>query len=184
MRFSFCPVCGNRLSNQKHDGETVPMCQNPSCGFIFWQNSKPCVTVLIADAQGRLLMGVRAKEPDKGKLDLPGGFLQEGEHPHDGAQREIKEELGVSIEILDHLAFVMDRYGKDGDHTLNIGVIARITDGTPSPADDVVGLEWVHPDSVPANRLAFTNNETFLKYFLQYNKSLQEKTRRAKKRTA
>ncbi|QIN80494.1 NUDIX domain-containing protein [Rubrobacter marinus] len=34
------------------------------------------------------------REPEKGRLDLPGGFLEVGEHPADGLVREIQEELG------------------------------------------------------------------------------------------
>lgn len=111
-------------------------------------------------------MTTRAHEPHKGKLDLPGGFLQEGEHPDDGAKREIKEELGVEIEIVDYLGFAMDQYGQDGDYTLNIGIIARIVSGTPRAADDVADIEWINPRDVGSSQLAFTNNETFLRQFM------------------
>ena len=108
-------------------------------------------------------MGIRGVEPDKGTIDLPGGFLQEGEHPFDGLHREIKEELGVSIRIHDLLGFVVDQYGEDGSYTLNIGLHAEITEGIPTPADDVSDLVWVNPKNFDASKLAFSNNETFLK---------------------
>lgn len=155
------------LTYQQRDGQVVPVCQNDTCGFVFWQNSKPCVSVLIPDHQGHILMTVRAYQPDQGKLDLPGGFLQEGEHPDDGTRREIHEELGVEIEIINFLGFVVDRYGTNGDYTLNIGIIGKIRRGTPRAADDAEAIEWINPATVNSQRLAFTNNARFLHLWIQ-----------------
>ncbi|MEX0650385.1 MAG: NUDIX hydrolase [Candidatus Andersenbacteria bacterium] len=166
MIYTYCPVCGSTLAYKQRGGENLPVCQNSACSFIFWQNSKPCASVVIPKDNGQILMTTRAHEPHKGKLDLPGGFLQEGEHPDDGAKREIKEELGVEIEIVDYLGFAMDQYGQDGDYTLNIGIIARIVSGTPRAADDVADIEWINPRDVGSSQLAFTNNETFLRQFM------------------
>src|SRR5690348_12396528 len=116
MIFKYCPVCSSQLIYTSKEGEQIPVCQNPDCGFIFWQNSKPCASVIIADNQDNLLMTVRKHEPEKGKLDLPGGFLREGEHPDDGAKREIQEELGVEIKIRGYIGFVVDQYGQDGEY--------------------------------------------------------------------
>jgi ADP-ribose pyrophosphatase YjhB (NUDIX family) len=43
------------------------------------------------------LFVVRGKEPGKGKLDLPGGFVDPGEGAVDGLRREFTEELGIDI---------------------------------------------------------------------------------------
>lgn len=107
-------------------------------------------------------MTVRAVEPDKGKLDFPGGFLREGEHPDQGAKREAQEELGVRISVDGYLGFAVDRYGTDGPFTLNIGVLGHITGGTLTPADDAAAIEWIDPAVVDRRRLAFSNNAKFL----------------------
>lgn len=166
MIYRFCPICGRSLVYQKKDGEEVPVCQNKNCGFIFWQNSKPCVSVIIPNDEKRILITVRARDPERGKLDLPGGFLQAGEHPDDGVKREIQEELGVELAVVDYLGFAIDRYGPDGNYTLNIGAIGKITSGTPQAADDAEAIEWIDPQTIDHGRLAFTNNAHFLKLWL------------------
>ena len=67
-------------------------------------------------------------DPSAGKWDLPGGFLDEEEHPLDCLRRELREEAGVEIEPLEFLGVWLDRYGGDGSAaaTLNFYWTARI----------------------------------------------------------
>lgn len=50
------------------------------------------------DGPGRVLLGLRKKVDGFGLWVLPGGGLNEGEHPDDGVKRECKEEVGVDVE--------------------------------------------------------------------------------------
>ena len=45
----------------------------------------------------------RAKEPAKGTLDLPGGFVDMYETVEDGMRREIKEETGLDVTEIQYL---------------------------------------------------------------------------------
>jgi ADP-ribose pyrophosphatase YjhB (NUDIX family) len=47
--------------------------------------------------QNQILFTVRNVDPDKGKLDLPGGFIDPKENAEEAACREIQEELGLHI---------------------------------------------------------------------------------------
>lgn len=118
--------------------------------------------MVLENEGGEILLCVRAVEPDKGKLDLPGGFLNFGEHPFEGAHRECREELGVEIEIERVLGFCVDSYGTSEVSTLIIAMLGRITYGTPAPADDVAGIRWIKPRDIDRSELAFTNNETII----------------------
>jgi mutator protein MutT len=163
MIYRYCPVCGGVLKYEQREGNDIPVCQNPSCGFVFWQNPKPTVSAIIVNEQQEVLLAVRGIEPYRGKLDLPGGFLQEGEHPDEGIKREIREELGVDVELADNLGIIMDRYGQGGDSTLNITFVAKISGGTPHAADDVARITWVNSKEVKREQFAFANNWEFLK---------------------
>lgn len=100
--------------------------------------------------------------------DLPGGFLEEEEHPLDAVVRELREETGLEIEPLELVAIEMDRYGdgEDAEATLNLYWTARVVSGEMAPADDVTELRWFAPDELPPDReLAFRNIARVLRNF-------------------
>ena len=104
--------------------------------------------------RGRVLLARRAGEPFRGYWDLPGGFLDEGEHPLDALTRELGEETGLEVEPEDFIGVWMDRYGdaEDAHATLNLYWTARVVAGDAKPADDVSELAWFLPDELPPAR--------------------------------
>jgi 8-oxo-dGTP diphosphatase len=94
---------------------------------------------------GLVLVTVRAGEPHKGRIDVPGGFLGYGEDPIDGLKREVKEELDVTIEatVDDCVSMAVHRYGDEGEFVLALGFAARLIAGDPHPRDDVADARWV-----------------------------------------
>jgi ADP-ribose pyrophosphatase YjhB (NUDIX family) len=152
-RWRFCPVCGAKL--RVEDGRRGECAK---CGFRAWASSKPTACAVVVDDQGGVLLARRAGEPFRGYWDLPGGFLDEGEHPLDGLRRELREETGLEVEPEDFIGIWMDRYGdaKDAHATLNLYWTARVVAGHPEAADDVSELAWFAPDELPpAGELAF-----------------------------
>lgn len=99
----------------------------------------------------------RAFDPAAGKLDLPGGFVEEGEHPLDSLHRELREEAGIGLRDTEFIGIFMDWYDVKARRvqTLNLYWSARIADGEPTPADDVTELVFVSPDEIPWDELAF-----------------------------
>jgi 8-oxo-dGTP diphosphatase len=106
-----------------------------------------------------VLLSKRAIAPMEGKWDLPGGFVEEGEHPVDCLRRELREEAGVGLGGEWLLGIWMDRYEykRRVVATLNVYYGARIAEGTPEPSDDVAEFRWFRPDEVPLDELAFAH---------------------------
>jgi mutator protein MutT len=131
------------------------------CGFVTYANSKPTASALVVDDEGRLMLSRRARDPFAGKWDLPGGFLEEGEHPVDCLHRELREEAAIALRDLEFVGIFMDRYGEGPRDvaTLNLYWSARIADGTPQPADDVAELRFFAVDELPRDELAFGHLE-------------------------
>jgi len=107
----------------------------------------------------RVLVTVRGIEPEKGRMDLPGGFVEVGEPPRDALAREAREELGVEVEVEERsMLLAVHTYGADGEYVLAIGFRARIISGEPSPADDVAEIRWVSEDEIDALDFAWEHD--------------------------
>ena len=113
---------------------------------------------------GKALVTVRAVEPEKGRIDLPGGFLEVGEHPVEGLVREAKEELGVEIEVTGApILLATHTYGEGGQYVLAIGFKASIVGGEPSPTDDVAKVRWLSADELDAADFAWEHDREMVR---------------------
>ena len=135
--FNFCPKCGHKLDNSGKE----PTCN--SCGFIFYQNSKPCAGIFLLKGQ-QVLLCKRGRAPYIHEYDVVGGFLDHGELPETGIHREVQEELGVKVKIIELLGFYINNYGSKDVKTLDIFYVGKIVSGNPKSHDDIEALEW-HP---------------------------------------
>jgi 8-oxo-dGTP diphosphatase len=123
-------------------------------------------TVIVRD--GKALVTVRAREPEKGRLDLPGGFLRVGEHPVDGLAREVREELGIEAEIVDTpILLATHRYGPEGGYVLAIGFRASIGSEEPSATDDVAGVRWVSAEELDSLDFAWEHDRDMVRTVLK-----------------
>lgn len=171
--FKFCPECGGALE-KKHVHRNEPeekrlVCRE--CGFVFWQNPKPTASAIIEDESGRVLLVRRVEDISvaAGMWDIPGGFVEVGEHPEEAVRREVREETGLTIEPQELLTIVMDTYG-EGDRvqsTMNIGYLCRIVSGTPEASSDVAETRWFTVGALP-DEMAFYNNKVFLNAWLEW----------------
>lgn len=60
---------------------------------------RPCVGVLLLNAEGRIFVGERLDTP--GAWQMPQGGIDSGEEPYEAALRELAEETGItSVEFL------------------------------------------------------------------------------------
>lgn len=155
IQYNFCSQCGGKVD----EGSNPPHCS--VCNITYYRNAKPCASVLpIKD--GKVLLAKRGRDPHKGAYDIIGGFVEADELPEDAAVREAKEEAGLDIKITSLLGTYVDRYGDDGDYTLNLHYIGEIVGGEMKPMDDVAALEWIDIDEVPLNE-GFQNTKDGLR---------------------
>jgi ADP-ribose pyrophosphatase YjhB (NUDIX family) len=122
-----------------------------SCGSRYYAHSSPAVAAIVVDDDGRVLLARRAFDPDAGRLDTPGGFLEEGEDPAEAIRRELREETGLEVEPGRFLGAFVDDYGDgpEAGSVLNLVWEASIVSGEIRPADDVAELHWFRPDELP-----------------------------------
>lgn len=148
----YCPRCAAELRRERNRVECG------ACGFCEYANPVPTTSAFVLDPDGNVLLARRAYEPDAGKWDVPGGFLEEGEDPVDGLRRELQEEAGIEVEVGDFVGVFVDSYGdrSGAKSVLNLVWEVRIVEGEPTPNDDVSELRWFPKDELPEDvELAF-----------------------------
>lgn len=161
--FRFCPADGTGLSEPRPSGGVT--C--PLCGRSWYRNPAPAVGAVILEGN-KALVTVRAREPEKGRLDLPGGFLEPGDHPADGLVREAQEELGVELEVDGTPVLLAPHtYGPEGVWVLAIGFRARIANGEPTPTDDVAGIRWLSAPDLDDADFAWEHDRRMVRTALQ-----------------
>ena len=117
---------------------------------------------------GKALVTVRAVEPEKGRVDVPGGFVEVGEHPVRGIEREVREELGVEVEVEEKpVLLATHTYGPDGIWVLAISFLARLVGGEPSPADDVAEIRWVSAEEIDDIDFAWEHDRNLVRAALE-----------------
>jgi len=99
--------------------------------------------VIVQD--GRVLLVQRGRDPMKGQWTLPGGVLEVGESLVEGVAREVREETGLEIEVLE-LVELLDRiHREDGRvrfHYVIADYLCRVTGGELHAASDADAVRW------------------------------------------
>lgn len=105
----------------------------------------------IADAQGRVLIAQRPRGRHMaGRWEFPGGKLAPGEDPFAGLQRELAEELGVTVRAARRLIRLRHEYP---DRRVLLDVW-QVTDHEGEPqALESQALAWALPDDLPKHDL-------------------------------
>lgn len=149
-KFAYCPICGSKhfvIHNFKSK-------QCEDCGFVYYANPCSATAAFIVNEQDEILVVRRAKEPAKGTLDLPGGFVDMYETAEEGMRREIKEETGLDIDKVEYLFSSPNIYFYSGIsiHTLDMDYLVRVPTGCKAKAaDDAAECMWIpiadiHPE--------------------------------------
>jgi len=139
--FQYCPVCGSHtfiVNNVKSK-----RCE--ACGFTYYANPSSATAAFIV-RDDCLLVARRGKEPARGTLDLPGGFVDMDETGEEGMRREIMEETGLQALSVHYLFSIPNLYEYSGMtiHTLDMFYRVEVAaDAVPQAADDAAELFWV-----------------------------------------
>jgi len=95
---------------------------------------------------GRVLLVRRGSQPLKGHWTLPGGMLEVGETLAAGVVREVREETGLDVELIE-LVDLLDRIHREGDrvryHYVIADYLCRVTGGQLRAASDADAVRWV-----------------------------------------
>ena len=99
-QFRFCPNCATALApvSQLEDGGEKTRLRCPACDYTHWNNPTP-VLAAVVEYEGKVLLARNAAWTGK-MFALITGFMEAGETPEGGIEREIKEETSLDTQSL------------------------------------------------------------------------------------
>lgn len=103
--------------------------------------------VFVVDDDGRLLLGVREKDPHRGKWVLPGGKVEPFETLEDAARREIREETGLDI-VVSRTLDVVEIIDPPIEHRIIVYAQASPVGGTLNSASDLSAARFFARDEL------------------------------------
>jgi mutator protein MutT len=159
----YCQLCGHHLVERRLAAENRTRLQCENCGFVHYINPR-VVAAIIVSHNGRLLLQQRAMEPRAGFWTFPGGFVEVGETPEQGAVRETKEEVGLDVTP----SGLLGVYSRP-----HVGIVLVVYEGESTSDAAIVGdaessqIRWFAQEEVPWSELAFETTEAALRDWLR-----------------
>jgi len=168
-KLNYCPKCGS----QTLVWNAINKWSCTACDFVLYNNCAAAVAVLLR-YKDEIFFTVRSRDPQKGKLDLSGGFVDPNETAEEACKRELYEELQLNIDLskLKILGTQPNIYQYKGIdyNTLDIFYEYEL-DIRFSPElelSEVSAGIWYKKDQIPLEDLAFESQKKFFRtYFPQ-----------------
>ncbi len=105
-----------------------------------------------------VLLVRRAVEPLAGRWSLPGGAIELGETLEEAVVRELREETGLAVRVLD-LVDAFERVTRDDAgrlryHYVLLDYLCEAVAGAEQADSDVSALAWARPEELDSYQLA------------------------------
>ena len=167
MHYIYCPKCGRELTDKPAGDEgSVPYCE--ACGKYWFDSFSNCAIVLVANEAGEIALLTQNYLSDTYK-NYVSGYIVPGETAEETARREVREELGITLERLDYAG---THWFARNDVLMHAFIgYAKKCAFTLSP--EVDAAEWVPAGQVPA--LIFPDRPGNTQHIL-YRKYLADNT--------
>lgn len=134
-----------------------PSAQKPQSCYDY---PRPAYTAdIVVFNTDKVLLIKRGKDPFKGKLALPGGFVNPGETSYEAARRELLEETGLTIYSSPRLVGIYDKPGRDPrGWIVSAAYVCRTSQTHVKAGDDAADAVWVSINSLYRDMLAFDHH--------------------------
>lgn len=122
------------------------------------------VGAVIRDGDGRVFLAKRGKHArnERGKWEFPGGSVEFNETLPQAVMREVKEEYGIEVEVLELLDVVDHIIPAEQQHWVSPTFVCRVKSGVPRILEphkcDAIG--WFTIDEIPVDELTIASKRS------------------------
>ena len=137
MHFTYCPHCGKKLiSKEIGDEGNIPFCDN--CNIPLWDMFTTSIIAAVVNEYREVAL-LRQNYVSATKYVCVAGIMKIGEAAEDTVVREVKEEIGQDVEILEFIKSYP--YEKKG--MLMLGYKATVKKKEFAISGEVDAVEWI-----------------------------------------
>ncbi len=156
MEMNYCMQCGAKLHLKHHEseGRDIPFCD--ACNAYRYPvfNTAVSMIVLSRDRQRVILI----RQYGKPFNVLVAGYVNRGEDAEDAVVREVREELGLTVESV---RFNRSRFFAPSN-TLMLNYTVTVSEEDPHPNWEVDDWRWFTPDEARSSIKPHSLAEAFL----------------------
>ena len=170
VSLKFCPQCGS--IGYQYRERKYWYC--PVCLFTYFHNVATSSSVII-ELNGSILMLVRNRDPARGMLSLPGGFVDPDERAEDAAIRECREETGLEASSLSFVGTWPNEYAYTNVlyQSCDLFFAARVPgtlDTLRLDKNEASSFQLVKPQEIDTAPIAFESSRRAIAAWLEQRK--------------
>jgi len=162
----YCPKCASPEFKTSSDRSL----KCGACGFHYFVNSAAAVAALVNNDEGKLMLVTRGIEPDYGKLDLPGGFIDPLETAENAVKRELCEELGLKVKSLEYIGSSPNTYVFSEFSVFTLDMAFKVTAESVEnlkPMDDILDYKFYAEDELNYDDIPAPSIKHFVKEYFR-----------------
>ena len=132
--------------------------------YVYFHNCSAAVAGIVQTPKG-IILTVRNADPKKGRLDLPGGFVDYNESLEDALAREIKEELNIGISMVNYLGSFPNVYRYKNVTYFTVDTIFTCKAKRLSslrPNSEIAGVRFAKPRDIDFSGIGFPSTRSAL----------------------
>ena len=153
----YCGRCGTR--NETKQDERAKRC--PKCQLLSFPRLSPAIIVMV-ERDGKILLARSPHFPTK-MYSVLAGFVEPGETIEECVAREIKEEVGITVENIRYFASQPWPF----PNSLMLGFTAEYAEGEIKvDGVEIAEAAWFSPDAMPAIPGRISISRRLIDYFL------------------
>lgn len=120
---------------------------------------------VIVNEKNELLLQLRNKAPEKEYWSIPGGKLELFETFEEAVKREVKEEIGVEVQVIDLLGICDHIIKNEERHWVSPSFLCKIVRGEPQIMEPTkhLDMKWFPLDNLP-EKITITTQDAVKNY--------------------
>lgn len=136
MRFTYCPHCGEKaIEKEIGDEGLIPFCR--SCNVPLWDMFTTSIICAVVNEYNEIAL-LRQEYVSETKYVCVAGIMKIGESAEETAVREIKEEIGLDVNVLKYIK----SYPYDKKEMLMLGYRADVKKAEFKLSGEVDNAVW------------------------------------------